>query len=187
MTVAFSFVKSRILSIFLLAGIFPWFALRGADEKKMTVADYYLRLPDKTFEGPAADWLQFLKQPKCGLVDLANGYMSCIGDGAQPPFQITLFRYRDGRPLLALCQGELEGTDSLFLDFFEMRSDGRMHTTRRSIFPVKDAGNDEGNWRFELPRQGRTILVRSQKSGKVLRKFTWNGEKFVEQRDAAPN
>src|SRR6266404_906583 len=40
---------------------------------------------------------------------------------------------------------------------------------------------------FELPRQGRTILVRSQKSGKVLRKFTWNGEKFVEQRDAAPN
>ena len=22
---------------------------------------------------------------------------------------------------------------------------------------------------------------------KVLRKFTWNGEKFVEQRDAAPN
>jgi hypothetical protein len=40
---------------------------------------------------------------------------------------------------------------------------------------------------FELPRQGSTILVRSQKSGKVLRKFTWNGEKFVEQRDAAPN
>src|ERR1700736_4050549 len=91
----------------------------GADEKKMTVVDYYLRLPDKTFEGPAADWLRFLKQPKCGVVDLANGYMSCVGDGAQPPFEVALFRYRDPARagLLALCQGELEGEKSLFLDF----------------------------------------------------------------------
>jgi hypothetical protein len=153
----------------------------------MGVVDYYLRLPDKTFEGSAADWLRFLKQPKCGVVDVANGYMSCTGDGAQPPFEIALFRYRDGRPLLALCQGELEGEKSLFLDFFEMRSDGKMHKARRSIFPAGDAGNDQANWRFELPRQGRTVLLRSQKSGKVLSKFTWNGEKFVVQRDAAPN
>jgi len=51
--------------------------------------------------------------------------------------------------------------------------------THRSIFPVKDSGNDEGNWNFDLPRHGRIIVVRSQKSGEVLRKFTWNGEKFV--------
>ena len=55
-----------------------------------------------------------------------------------------------------------------------------MKKTRRSIFPVGDAGNDKGDWRFELPRHGRTVLVRSQRSGKVLRKLTWNGEKFVE-------
>ena len=83
----------------------------------MTVVDYYLRLPDQTFEGSAADWLCFLKQPRCGVVDPANGYMSCTGDGAQPPFEIALFRYRDGRPLLALCRDELEGEKSLFLDF----------------------------------------------------------------------
>ena len=165
----------------LLAPIFEE-PRHAADEKKMTVVDYYLRLPDKTFEGAAADWLQFLKQPKCGVVDPSNGYMSCIGDGAQPRFEVALFRYRDGRPLLALCQGELEGEKSLFLDFFEMRSDGKMHKTRRSIFPAKDAGDNEGNWRFELPRRGRTVLLRSQKSGKVLRKFTWNGEKFVEEK-----
>ena len=54
--------------------------------------------------------------------------------------------------------------------------------TRRSIFPVADAGNDEASWRFELPRQGRTVLVRSQKSGKVLRKLSWKGEKFQEEK-----
>jgi hypothetical protein len=65
----------RRLSIFvgLALGLCLPFALRGADEKKMPVVDYYLRLPDKTFEGPAADWLRFLKQPKCGVIDIANG------------------------------------------------------------------------------------------------------------------
>jgi hypothetical protein len=180
-------IRHLLISLILTAGISASFPLRGADERKMTVVDYYLRLPDKTFEGSAADWLRFLKQPKCGVVDLANGYMSCIGDGAQPPFEVALFRYRDGRPLLALCQGELEGEKSLFLDFFEMRSEGKMHKTRRSIFPAADAGADQANWHFELPRQGRTVLLRHQRSGKVLYKFTWNGEKFVEQRDAASN
>src|ERR1700736_801242 len=182
-------MKSRILFPALAALVFLSPSLRAAEEKKVTVVDYYLRLPDKTFEGSAADWLRFLKQPKCGVVDLANGYMSCVGDGAQPPFEVVLFRYRDPARagLLALCQGELEGEKSLFLDFFEMRSDGKMHKAHRSILPIKDAGNDEGNWRFELPRRGQTVLVRNQKSGKVLSKFTWTGEKFVEQRDAASN
>src|ERR1700736_5316311 len=139
-------MKLRILFPALAALVFLSPPLRAAEEKKMTVVDYYLRLPDKTFEGSAADWLRFLKQPKCGVVDLANGYMSCTGDDAQPPFEIALFRYRDGRPLLAVCQGELEGMNSLFLDFFEIGSDGKMHKARRSIFPVADAGSDAGTW-----------------------------------------
>jgi hypothetical protein len=28
-------------------------------------------------------------------VDLANGYTSFIGDGAQPEFEVALFRYRN--------------------------------------------------------------------------------------------
>src|SRR6202011_4898973 len=182
-------MKLRILFPALAALVFLSPSLRAAEEKKVTVVDYYLRLPDKTFEGVAAEWLRFLKQPKCGVVDLANGYMSCVGDGAQPPFEVALFRYRDPARagLLALCQGELEGEKSLFLDFFEMRSEGKMHKTRRSIFPAADAGADQANWHFELPRQGRTVLLHHQRSGKVLYKFTWNGEKFVEQRDAASN
>jgi hypothetical protein len=180
-------VKSFILSI-LLAGVAVSSSLRGADEKKMTVVDYFLLLPDKTFEGSAEGWLKFLKQPKCGVIDIPNGYISCTGDGAQPEFEIALFRYRDGRPLLALCNGELEGADSLMLTFFEMRSDGKMHEVPRSIFPVGDSlvvTKDDDiryeNWEFQLPRHGKTIVVRKQKSGKVLHKFAWNGEKFIEQ------
>lgn len=172
------------LSIFalLLAGICLPLSLRGAGEKKMTVVDYFLLLPRDYFEGPPESWLMFLKQPKCGVVDVANGYMSCTGDGAQPEFEVALFRHRDGRALLAVCSGELEGTDSFYLDFFEMGPGGKMKKARRSIFPVGDAGNDKGDWRFELPRKGKTVLVRKQQGGKIVRKLAWNGEKFQDQK-----
>jgi len=167
------------LSIFvgLALGLCLPLTLRAADERKMTVVDYFLRLPDKTLEAPPRAWLG-----NAQVIDKQNGYISITGDGAQPSFQVALFRYRDPARagLLALCQGELEGEKSLFLDFFEMGSDGKMHKTRRSIFPVKDAGNGQGNWTFELPRQGRTVLVRSLKTKKILHRVTWSGEKFVE-------
>jgi hypothetical protein len=185
----FSLIAQRSPAPIMEPAVSP---LQAGDGKKLTVVDYFLRLPDKTFEGSAAGWLRFLKQPKCGAIDVANGYLNCTGDGAQPSFDLALFRYRDGRPLLALCSGELEGDDSVLLSFFELGADGKMHEAPRKIFPVGDAWSNGGeepqpqNWYFDLPRQGRTVLVRSLKSKKVLRKFTWNGEKFVEQRDAAP-
>jgi len=55
-----------------------------------------------------------------------------------------------------------------------------MHKAPRSIFRG-DAGSVEADWKFELPRHGRTIVVRSQKHGKILRKFIWDGEKFREK------
>ena len=170
------------LSIFILILVLSLAVVQSADQKKMNVVDYFLLLPANYFEGPPQGWLEFLRQPKCGVVDLTNGYISCIGDGAQPAFEVTLFRHSDDRPILAVCQGELEGPDSVFLDFFELGADGKMKKIRRSIFPVRDAGNDKGNWRFQLPREGRTVLVRKQKGGMILRKLTWNGEKFQDEK-----
>jgi hypothetical protein len=163
-------------------------ALRAADERKMTVVDYCLLLPEKTFETPAREWLGNVT-----VIDKQNGYMSITGDGAQPSFEVAPFRYRDGRPLLAICEGELEGDDQVALNFYELGRDGKMRPVSRRIFPIGDqwsSGEHDKNYedfRFELPRHGRTVLVRSAKTKKILHKVTWNGEKFVqEQRDAAP-
>jgi len=183
MTAAFSSVKSAILSIFL-AGVFLSASLRGADEKKMTVVDYFLLLPKDTLEAPPRAWLDNHAQ----VVDKQNGYISITGDGAQPSFQVALFRYRDGRALLALCSGELEGDDLVTLEFFELGTDGKMHKAPRNVFPIGDrwsSGEYDSKYedlQFELPRRGRTILVRSLRSRKILHKFTWNGEKFVEEK-----
>ena len=175
------------VSIFvgLALGLCLPFTLRAADKKKMTVVDYYLLLPKDTFETPPKDWLQNAR-----VIDKENGYLSITGDGAQPSFEVALFRYRDGRPLLAICEGELEGNDSVTLEFFELGADGRMQKVSRKIFPIGDqwgSGEYDSKYkdcRFELPRRGRTVLVRSQKSGKILHRVSWNGEKFVEERDA---
>jgi hypothetical protein len=154
----------------------------GEDKpKRLTVSDYFVMLPDGSLETPAVQWLRFLRQPKCGVEDTVNGYLSCVGDGAQPEFQVALFRFRDDRPLLAVCQaqGDEGGMDSVRLDFYQLNGQGQMVKAPRSIFPVKDKPNAHS---YALPRKGRTVLVRSAGSGKVLQKFTWNGERFVEEK-----
>ncbi len=166
-------LRHSVLLLFLALSTLPLPV--QASEAKRTVVDYYLLLPKDTFEGSAAEWLKFLRQPSCGVVDLKNGYMSCTGDGAQPSFEVALFRHSDGRPLLALCTGELEGDASVYLTFYELGPDGKMHALPSSFFPVKESPS---HLRFDLPRQGRTIRVRDAKSGKVRQLLTWDGEKF---------
>jgi len=159
----------------------------------VSIVDYFLLLPENQFEGPPSVWLRHARtdgqaylceaRPLEQRVDEKNGYIKCGGDGAQPNFEVALFRYRDGRPLLALCYGEapeLEGPDSVSLEFFEMGDDGKMQEIKRSIFPIPDSNDDR--WQFVLPRQGRTIVVRTPKSKKVLHKFTWNRGRFQEEK-----
>jgi hypothetical protein len=112
------------------------------------------------------------------VVDVPNGYLSCGGDGAQTAFEVALFRHRDNRPLIALCDGVLEGDDYINLHFFELGPNGKFREISRKIFPVPDSGK----WRFELPRHGRTVLVRDLHGGKIRRKLTWNGESFQEDK-----
>jgi len=169
----------KTLSIFAAICAITGSSIEGTEARQLNVVDYFLRLPANYFEGTPQQWLDFLQQPKCGLIDLANGYISCTGDGAQPDFDVALFRYRDGRPLLAVCRGVLEVADSVYVDFFELKG-GKMKKRDRSLLPISDAENEKGKWSFELPRQGRSILVRMEGSRKVLHKLTWTGEKFVE-------
>ena len=160
------------------------------EAEPVSIVDYFLLLPDDALETRPRHWIH-----NATIVDKKNGYMSVSGDGAQPSFELALFRYHDGRPLLALCQADLESDDPrcVSMEFFDLGADGKMQKADRKIFPVRDQW-DSGeqnkkyeDFRFILPRQGRTVLVRSARTKKILHKVTWNGEKFVEQRDAAPH
>jgi hypothetical protein len=173
----------RLPTLIIAVAVAGSLCIRAADEKKMTVVEYYLLLPEKTFEAPARSWLQ-----NATVIDKQNGYMRITGDGAQPNFEVALFRYRDGRPLVAICQGELEGDDRVGLEFFDLSPDGKMRQTSREIFPIGDQWSSGDydkryeDFRFELPRHGRTVVVRSAKTKKVLHRVTWNGEKFVREK-----
>lgn len=154
------------------------------EPEPVSIVDYFLLLPDDALEIRARHWFY-----TAASVDKKNGYLSVSGDGAQPSFEAALFRYRDGRPLLALCQADLETDDDRCssMEFFDLGQDGKMKKLDRKIFPVRDEWdsgeqkNKYQDFRFIMPRQGRTVLVRSAKTKKILHKVTWSGEKFVEE------
>ncbi len=70
----------------------------------------------------------------------------------------------------------------LFLDFFEVGPDGKMHKHRARSFPSVTPATTKEIGVSNYRDKARTVLVRSQRSGKVLRKLTWNGEEFQEKK-----
>jgi hypothetical protein len=157
----------------------------GAEPQEMSIIDYVAQLPREAFEGTASETLRSIRSSGA-IVDKKNGYIRCKGDGGQGDFEVALFRYPDRRPLVAVSTGSTDGDNWTYLEFFALAADGKMHKLPSSIFPIADAGRKEsgeawGNWRFELPRSGKTILVRDLNSGKIRHKVTWTGEKFVKE------
>ena len=136
------------------------------------IDDYFGALPPQDFTKSApSDLLQIIRSGGKNILDRPNGYMFLNGDRAQVSLQIALFRDASQRPFLAIAWGNMGGPDFTHLSFFTER-DGRMVPAKRTILPVGDS--DE--LRFELPRIGLTLVVRDS-SGKVLSKWTWNGER----------
>jgi hypothetical protein len=159
----------------------------GEKAKRLTVSDYFAMVPAGTMETTGANLLKRIRAAKSGVEDAANGYLSCGGDGAQSSFEVALFRYKDDRPLLAICQGQDDegGPKSVRLDFFQLDESGALVNAPRSIFPVRENTfplRERAAHSYVLPRRGRTVLVRDLASGEVKQRFTWNGERFVEQK-----
>lgn len=142
-----------------------------------TVVDYFLALPQQVFhEATPGELLDIMKRGEGeSIVDAENGFLRLEGDGAQVSLQVALFRYEDKRPLLVVAWGELEEPEFTHLTFFEEK-DGKMAVARRGIFPVADSSEV----RFELPREGRTVIVRDA-TGSIVSKWMWKGDKFVKE------
>jgi hypothetical protein len=142
-----------------------------------TIVDYFLALPHQVFhEGTPAELLDIMKRGEGeSVVDAKNGFLRLVGDGTQVSLQVALFRYEDKRPLLLVAWGELEEPDFTHLTLFEEKN-GKLAVARRGIFPVADSSE----LRFELPREGRTVIVRDA-VGSTVSEWTWKGDKFVRE------
>jgi hypothetical protein len=169
-------MQKVLLSLVLFFQVCAGFSAGEPD--RLTVADYFQKLPADVFEVPAPQlwrWVQQMERGKHAVIDLPNGYIRCEGDGAQGDFTVVLFRYNDGQALIAVCQGEPAETDFWFLHFYKMAPNGKMEEVPRKIFPLPDKDQQK----YTLPRQGRTVVVSDTKSGKVRARFTWDGTRFV--------
>ncbi len=150
------------------------FLITAATAAPKNITDYFLAIPNQAFtEGSPAELLKIIKRGEDGSVlDTKNGYMRLSGDGAQVSLQVALFRFADKSPLLAVAWGNLEEPDFTHVTFFRERG-GRMEKADRSILPAIDSGSH----RFELPRLGRTVIIRNA-GGEILLKYTWDGTQF---------
>ena len=154
----------RVILLFLLSIVLA----PAAD-----VTGYFLKVPHQPFlEGTQRQLLEIAGRGHDGVIDKPNGYVFVPGDGAQVSLQIVLFRYHDRSPLLVVAWGNLEEEDFTHLTLFR-EEEGKMVVADRAIFPVADSDDH----RFELPRFGRTVIVRKRGGG--VEKWTWDGGEFV--------
>ncbi len=160
----------KTLSLFIALALSPVAAI-GAS----TVTDYFLRIPLQGFTEGSPQELVKIMQRGNGLIDTKNGYFRLEGDGAQVSLQGALFRHEDKSPLLVVAWGHLEEADFTHLTLFK-ELDGKMVVANRKIFPVADSDD----LRFELPRQGRTVIVRNA-AGKEVSRWTWVKDAFVRE------
>ena len=139
------------------------------------IVDYFLTIPQQSFtEGSRAELVKSIQRgDNRAILDTKNGYMRRLADGAQASLQIALFRFEDKTPLLVVSWGEREEAEFTHVTLF-IEKDGKMIPTDRKILPVADSKDH----RFELPRHGRTIILRDANQ-KVLSKWIWNGKDFV--------
>jgi hypothetical protein len=142
-----------------------------------TITDYFLRIPHQGFtEGTPQQLVQIMQRGEGrGLIDTKNGYFRMEGDGAQVSLQGALFRHEDKSPLLVVAWGNLEEPDFTHLTIFK-EVKGKMVVANRKIFPVADSDT----LRFELPRHGRTVIVRNA-AGKEVSRWTWVKDSFVQE------
>lgn len=142
---------------------------------KRSVVDYYLLLPQEYFEIPREGRRDWLKQGGT-VIDIPNGYLNTVADGAQMNLEVCLFRKPDGSYVVAVSNdGRDEGGGETLFHLLTYRG-GRWSNVTRSLLPVRVSDS----LIYKLPRRGRTIHVTNAR-GKRLYDLEWVGTRFVKR------
>ncbi len=168
---------SRTLLRQLLLAVFLFQAISAAQSSPpKTVLDYYLLLPEKYFEANKEQRVKWMLDPgKGAVVDIKNGYIYAAGDGAQTAIDVCLFKRPHRLPLIAVKSHDPDTRDYTHLDFYEYKN-GALVEVEKGVLPVKV----NENFKYDMPRYGRTIEVRDQR-GRKLYSLNWSGQRFVLQ------
>ena len=164
----------RKLLLTLLAVFFFQSISAAQSSPPKTVLDYYLLLSEKYFEANKEQRVKWMLDPNRGaVVDIKNGYIYAPGDGAQTAIYVCLFKRPGDFPLIAVKSHESDTLDYTHLDFYKYK-DGTLVEVKNGVLPVKI----NENFKYEMPRYGRTIEVRDQ-HGRKLYSLNWSGRRFV--------
>ncbi|HEX9998725.1 MAG TPA: hypothetical protein VGB45_16440 [Abditibacterium sp.] len=142
-----------------------------AKEVRRTVVDYFRLLPRDAGIFEAENRESLIGRDVPHLIDRKNDYMQVMGDGAQPSFQIAVFRYR-GRDLVAVSSDSRVGDYSFNLWRFDKRRWKKVTSSVSSLILAKD-----DNLHFVLPRYGTTIKV-FRHNGTLAAQLFWENGSF---------
>jgi len=141
--------------------------------KPHTVLDYYQLLPEKYFEANEEQRVKWMLDPRRGaIVDVKNGYLYAPGDGAQTDVYVCLFKKSDGSYLIAVKTHPPDTNEYTRLDLYVFKR-GMLLDVSKTVLPV--TVNEE--LKYELPRYGRTILVKNKKGSRVY-DLIWVADRF---------
>lgn len=159
-----------IWAVVLTLGLAPGAAAQDSG-RRPTVVDYFHALG--FFEDPARDNSRMLNEALGAVVDIPNGYLYAVGDGAQGPLWVCVFRRTDRSHLVAVMSRSPDTDAYTDLRFYRAAGDGYAEVTE-SVLPEPV----RGGWKYDLPRYGTTIRVRDE-HGRPHHDLAWTGERFV--------
>jgi hypothetical protein len=179
-------MKKTIKLYWLVLLCFNCHFLSAQQEKKFTIAELFIKVPEKMFHYD----IEFRKNivsdtnSRSTIIDNKNGYLSYDApDNPFEDFDLCVFKIKTGGYLLAYSYTgdrepyeETEKPESfLFFQCFRFKNNKWSDITK-SILPVKY--NNENI--YTLPRYGKKILV-NNKNGKLLYSLDWKGTVFAKR------
>lgn len=145
---------------------------QAAEDKKRTVYDYYMLLPNDYFNIPLASRKNLLDKNAGGIVDEKNGYLYAQGKGSQPSLEVAVFKRKSQEDIVAVCHNETKECVG-FMYFYERRPRYQGVVRCPNLLPTKF----DAKYNYKLPRNGKTITV-TDSAGKVVHTYSWTGSKF---------